>query len=589
MISERLRADLVALLLVVSLGIAGILTPQEAFSGFGRSTFVLLIAIFILAEGLARAGVTEKVGLAILRLSGRGEARLVTVVMLSGAFLSLFMNNVAAAAILLPAATGAARKAGVSPSRLLMPLAFGTLLGGMATLLTTTNIVVSGLLKEHGIRDFDLLDFLPLGLPLIAAGVAYMTFWGRHVLPRTSPSEQMQQRPGPEADLVDLYRLSERLFRARIPAGSVLVGRALSESHFRETYNLSVVAIERGKKVELAPSPGAILQQGDVVLLEGELEAFLRRDIEPHLEILPPREWQERDLESATVVAVEAMLSPRSSLIGRSLREAHFRVKYGMSVLAVWRAGRRLLEDLTDLKLQFGDALFLQGPRERLGVLRTEPDLILLTHGSEESPPVPGRGWLALGLLLSTLACAALNPDGLGETMLAGALAMILARILTMDQAYASIEWKSVFLVAAMLPVGTAVTKSGLAAIVGGWFSTVAASAGLTAVVAGLVLMSVLLSQAMHGAAAAAIMAPLAIEAAGRIGAQPRPLAMAVALATSMTFLTPFGHPVNVMVMAPGGYRIRDFLRVGLPLALILIVLLIALLPLVWSLRVGGV
>ncbi|PYT08313.1 MAG: SLC13 family permease [Acidobacteria bacterium] len=583
MMSERLRADIVALLVVIAFSATGILTAQEAFSGFSRSTFITLIAIFILAEGLQRTGVAEQAGNLLLRLCGPSEGRLVTAVMISAALLSLFMNNLAAATLLLPAASGAARKAGVSSARVLMPLAFGTILGGMATLLTTTNIVVSSLLRSQGYSGYGLLDFAPLGLPLMAAGVLYMSVWGRRLLPSESPSESAAAIAA-EADLVTLYRLGERLFRARVPSGSRLIGRPLSKSRFREIYGLNVVAIERAGGTTLAPAPETVFKQGDIVLLEGNLEEFRRRDIPPFLEILPSREWQERDLESPTTVVVEAMLSPRSTLIGRTLRESQFREKFGMSVLAIWRADQQLRTELADRPLEFGDGLLLQGPRQRLRVLRTERDLILLSPDVEEAALVAGRGWLAVGILALTLMLAALNPDSLGEIMLAGALGMVLGKVLTMDEAYTAIDWKSVFLVAGMLPVGTALSKSGTAGLLVGKVMGLQALAGPVAILGGLTLLAVLLTQTMHGAAAAAIVAPLAIEAALRSGAQPRAMAMGVALASSMAFLTPLGHPVNIMVMAPGGYRFRDFFRIGLPLTLILLVLLLALLPLVWPL-----
>jgi di/tricarboxylate transporter len=510
--------------------------------------------------------------------------------MLAGAFLSLFMNNIAAMAVLLPAVSGAARKAGVNPSRLLIPLAFSTLLGGMATLLTTSNIVVSSLLKDQGLAGFGLLDFAPVGLPLVAAGIAFMALWGRHLLPARSPAERLQaiQRAEGEEDLVQTYRLSERLFRARIPAGSYLIGKPLARSTFREIYNLNVVAIEREGRTILCPTPDAILQEGDTVLLEGRLEDFKRKDVEPYLEILPPKEWHERDLEAPAIAVVEAVLAPRSRLIGQTLRQAHFREKYGMTVLGIWRGDRPIRTGLSDLPLQFGDALLLQGPRDRLRVLQAEPDLIISGEGLEEAEgvplPVPGRSWLALGIMILTLLGAALSRPAVGEIMLGGALAMILVGALTMDQAYRAIDWKTVFLVAGVLPLGLALVKTGAASALASGLSSILGPAGPLALLAGLVSLTFLLSQAINGAAVAAVIAPVAIQAAQQCGANPRALAMGVALATSMAFLTPLGHPVNMLVMGLGGYRVRDYTKVGLPLALLLLGLMLLFLPLFWPL-----
>ncbi len=581
LLSERLRSDLVALLVVVALGLSGVLTPQEAFSGFSRSAVVTILAIFILTEGLRRSGVTDQVGGFLLRLGGKEEGRLVAVVMLAGAFFSLFMNNIAAASVLLPAVTGVARKAQTGLSRLLLPLALGTILGGMATLLTTTNIVVSSLLREQEIPGYGLLDFLPLGLPIVAIGVAYMVLWGRHLLP-TQLLPERDSALSRQSDLVEVYRLGERLFRARVPAGSYLIGRPLAQSTFRERYNLAVVALERGGKVLLSPSPDTLFQEGDIVLLEGKVEEFRRQDVPPYLEILPPRPWREEDLESPEVAVVEAVLAPRSTLIGQTLRSAHFREKYGMSVLAIWRAGRPIRTSLGDLPLQFGDALLLQGPRRNLPLLRGEPDLVLLGEEEEAVPlrrPVP-----ALAIMVATLVLVALFPSLIGELMLGGALLMVLVGILTMDQAYRSIEWKSVFLIAGMLPLGTAMTKTGAASLLAGHIVAWLGPAGSWALLAGFFFLGTLLTQVMNGPAVASVVAPMAIRAALAIGANPRSLAMAVALSTSMAFLTPLGHPVNVLVMGLAGYRFRDYLRVGLPLTLLLSALILLLLPVLWPL-----
>jgi di/tricarboxylate transporter len=431
------------------------------------------------------------------------------------------------------------------------------------------------------------MDFLPLGLPIIAAGVIYLAVWGRHLLPQHSAADRERARRRSEKDLLDVYRLGERLFRARVPAGSSLIDRPLGQSTLRETYGISVVAIERGGQVVLSPPPAAVIQQDDILLFEGNLEDFRRRDVEPYLEILPSRDWRAPDLESSTVVVVEAMLAPRSALIGQTLRAAHFREKYGMTVLAIWRAGEQIRTGLTDVTLQFGDALLLQGQRDRLPVLRDEPDLLVLTR-EEETELVPGKGPLAIAIMAVTLIFAALHPAAVGEIMLGGALAMALTGILTMDQAYQAVEWRSVFIVAGMLPMGIAMTKTGAAASAATGLLDVLGSAGPLALLAGLVLIGMLLTQAMNGAAAAIVLAPIAIQAAQRLGLDPRALAMGVALSTSMAFLTPLGHPVNILVMGTGGYRFGDFVKVGAPLTLLVFALILLLLPVFWPLTQAG-
>lgn len=583
-LSERIRVDLVALLMVVALAGSGILTPEEAFSGFSRSAVIAIISIFILADGLTRAGLTEWAGNLLLRLAGESENRLIVMVMIGGAFLSMFMNTIAAAAVLLQGVIGAARKAGLHPGRLLMPLAFGTLLGGMATLLTSTNIVVSSILREQGLKGFGLLDFAPMGLPMVAVGVTYMAIWGRRLIP-THTGDRLATPPSRPDDLADLYHLQDRLFRARIPAGSYLIGRPLSESTFREIYNLQVVGLEREGNLTLMLPPSLVFRQGDVVLLEGRLEEFEEMDREPYLQILPQRSWREQDLESPDAVMVEAVLSPRSGLVGSSLKQAHFRDKYDMSVLAIWRDQRPIRTGINELPLQFGDALLMVGPPKALPILQSEPDLIVLANGKSHAPLSRLKRGLAAAIMLLTLVLAALRPELLGEILLGGALAMVLVGMLSMDQAYDAIDWRSVFLVAGVLPMGVAMTKTGAAAMLANWvFGLLGASSGV-ALVAGMFILATLLSQAMAGVAVGAILAPIAIHAAAQAGYDPRSLAMAVALGTSMAFLTPLGHPVNILVMAPGGYRFGDYIKVGLPLSILLLILVVLLLPVIWPLR----
>lgn len=583
--TDKIPADLVALLVVVALGVTGVLTPAEAFSGFSRSAVITILAIFILAEALRRSGVTEQVGNILLKVAGKSEFRLIVAVMIAGAFLSLFMNNLAAAAVLLPAVSGAARKAEVNISRILIPLAFGTILGGMATLLTTSNIVLSSLLNDNNIEGFSLVDFMPVGIPLVVVGILYVAFVGRKFLPGDSPVERTAAPSSrrQREDLVETYHLDENLFRARVPENSFLDGKTIAECTLREDFRVSIVAIERDGKRLLSISPDTIINEGDTLILEGSEEDFRQRDVEPYMEFLSPQEWHEQDFQSRAVDVVEAMLSPRSRLIDQTLRSAHFREKYGMTVLAIWRRDEEIFVDMADLPLQFGDALLLQGPREKLEVLRDDPDLIVLMQKDDGAITVPGKGRAALMIVIATLILAIIFPDLTGAIMLGGALAMMLTGILSTEQAYSAIGWKTVFLVAGILPMGIALTKTNAAALMGEGVISVLGPLGPIALLAGLFLVTMFLVQAINGAAVAAIVGPIAIKVAEQVDANPRALVMGVALATSMAFITPLGHPVNLLVMSPGGYNFRDFMKIGLPLTIILFIVVMIILPLVWQ------
>jgi di/tricarboxylate transporter len=583
LITDRIRSDLVALLAMVILGVTGVLTIQETFSGFSRSAVITILAVFILAEGLQRTGVTDQVGKWLVRVAGQKEASLASVVMVSGAFLSLFMNNIAAAAVLLPAVSGAARKVKVNPSRLLMPLAFGTIVGGMATLLTTSNILVSSLLRDQGIPGYGVLDFLPLGIPIVVVGILYMSLLGRRWLPAQPPIQRMLSDP--ESGLADIYRLGERFFRVQLMPGSRLSGVSLEASGLRELYNLSVVAIQSNGRWDYVLQPGRVLKTGDVLMVEGRQDELNRKFTGELFKVLPPVKWNLDDLDASDITLVEMVLAPRSRLIGQTLREVHFREKYKMSVLGVWRAGRPIRTGLSDLPLQFGDALLLQGPGEQVPLLQTDPEIIVFTGPSEKIVRNRRKTVPALIVMGVTLALAIGFPAYIGEIMLGGALVMVLIGALTMDQAYQAIDWKSIFLVAGMLPLGIAMSKTGAAANLVDAITATVGPAGPWALMVGGGGGGVLLTQVMSSAVVAAILVPITIELAQHVGADPRSMSMGIAMVISMNFIIPVSHPVNVLVMGPGGYRSRDFVRVGLPLTVILFVLVILLLPVFWPLK----
>ncbi|HSB02415.1 MAG TPA: SLC13 family permease, partial [Anaerolineales bacterium] len=337
-IKNVFRPDIIALMLLLSLGLTGILTPREAFSGFSRSAVVIMFSAFMLAEGLRRSGVTERMAFFIVRLFGKGERRLIFGVMAAAAVLSLFMNNVASASLLFPALSGVARRSKVSLSRLLMPLAFGTLLGGMATLLTSTNIVVSGLLRDAGLGGFGLLDFATIGLPLAVIGIIFITLVGYKFLPSKSPAQRIEV-DNETSELFEAYQLSERLVRSRVRPGGTLDGKTLESSGLREQYHLNVIAVQRRKRT-LSIEAQTTLPGNDVLLIVARPEDTLLESLDEMLEILPPGPWQEDYLSTPNLILIELAIAPRSPLAGQTLQEIRFKQKFGARVLAIWRRGR---------------------------------------------------------------------------------------------------------------------------------------------------------------------------------------------------------------------------------------------------------
>jgi di/tricarboxylate transporter len=582
LVRNILRPDIVALMLLLSLGLTGILTPQEAFSGFSRSAVVIMFSAYILAEGLRRTGITEHMGSFIVRLFGKGERRMIFGIMVAAATFSLFMNNIAAASLLFPALSGVARRSRISPARLLMPLAFGTILGGMATLLTSTNIVVSGLLRDAKLPGFGLLDFVPVGLPVALAGILFMALIGYKILPAQSPAQKISQ-DRESGELLNSYQLNERFVRVRVPEDGILCGKPLDVSQLREKYHLNVVAALRGKRT-LPIAATTVLRGGDNLLIVGRPEDTEPDLLQHVLEIQPLGSWEEDYLSTPNMILIEAAIAPRSSLAGQTLQELRFEQKFNAKVLAIWREGRSIRTRFADLPLRFGDGLLLQGTKKSLDLLQTEPGLILLAEPVQPAR-ITWRTWVSALIMAMTLGLAAAFPTLIAEIMLSGAIGMILIGALTMDNVYRSMEWRSLFLVGGMLPLGVALTKTGGAALLANSILRSVDGRGDFALLFVLVISTVLLTQVINGVAAVTVLAPIAISAAQKVGMDPRTVALGVALASSMAFMSPLGHSVNIMVMGAGGYTFRDYARVGIPLTFFLLILLLVLLPVIMPLR----
>lgn len=581
LISGRLRADITALLTLIVLALTGLVSAQEAFASFGRSAVIIILSIFIITNALERTGVTRVIGDRLLRLAGKTEARLVPVIMLAGAGLSLVMNNIAAGAVLLPALIGITRQTDLKPSKLLMPLAFATMLGGMATLLTTSNILVSNALRESGLEGFSLFSFAPIGVPVIIVGILYMTLIGRHMLPDTNPAGQMRAAPNP-AELVAMYGLKEGVCQIYVRAGSSMGGVSVASGGWSEKLGLTVIGISRGGEIILSPGKTFEVLEGDVVLAGGQIDD----DGLGYYGLVRTTDstW-EGNFASDEIDLVEVILAPRSEFAKKTLREINFREHYGVTVLSIWRDGAILRDALGDIPLKLGDALLVQGPRAKIKLLRTEPNLLVLDEGDDVPTMQPRKGPMAAVIVVAALTLATLNLLPVAEAFFAAALALVLTNCITMDEAYKAIEWRAIFLIAGFLPLGIALESTGAAAYVGQWLVASLGKFGAPALAGGLFLVTALALQVVGNVGSAVIFAPIAISAAQQMGSDPRGFAMAVALGTSMAFLIPTAHPVNVMMMGPGGYTVKDYARVGLPLTVILFVVVVVGLVLFWNIR----
>jgi di/tricarboxylate transporter len=766
LVTEWIPMEVTALLALGTVALTGLVEPAEALSGFSNPAVVTVWAVFILSGGLTLTGVANIIGGFVRRIAGSGEVSLTVVIMASAGLMSAVMNNVAVSALMLPVVMGLAQQTGTPPSRLLLPLAYGCLLGGLTTQIgTPPNILVTDALRDNGLEPFGFFDFTPIGLVIMLVGTAFMALVGRRLLPRR---DVVKESSGAKRDLSSHYGLQKHLFHVRIPADSTLVGKSLGDSRLRSALGLNVIGITRANKTLLVPGAAEALRAGDLLTVEGQSEPLLEADNWNRLAIekepvdiakillsgemaavecllspaskfvgetlttldfrgrfgafvlallrgpvvrrvdihhvplqegdrllvlgardnleklaktnaadrfrrvsaeelvtvfklrsrlqsmrIPPDstlvgqtleqsrlgaamgmrvlsvmrrdgevvlpdpneelgaddrlivECREQDLilleglrglevERRTTPRLEtlavgdtglaeAILSPETALLGKSLRQLAFREKYGLSVLAVWRKGEALFSELADLPLRFGDALLLFGPRSKLQMLGREPDFIVLREVVQEITH-PGKARVSLLILTGVLVPVFLGWVPIYIAAVIGAALMVVTHCLTMEEAYRQIEWKAVFLIAGMLPLGTALDQTGAAKLIAESVVGLVGAHGPAAVLTGLVALTFTATCFIPTAALVVLMAPIAFSTSAEMGLSPHALLMSIAMAASSSFMTPIAHPANILVMGPGGYRFTDYLKVGGLLTLVVFGVIIAVIPLLWPL-----
>jgi len=573
-VSERLRVDLVAMLVLITLSLTGLVTTEEAFSGFASPAVITVWSVYIVSGALFRSGVADSLARFMLRIAGENYVRILVVIMVTVGVMSSFMNNIGAVAILLPAVVSVARRINVAPSKLLIPMAFTSLLGGKMTLIgTPPNILATSIMETYGgLEPFQFFDFAPMGAIVLLTGILYFVFIGRHLLPERTPG----------GDLSQVYQIREYLSEVRIKDSSPLHATTLAETRLGEAYDLTVLQIRRVDQAPLNARPDLKLRAGDVLLVEGPSDNLLRASEALSLEALA--EWKFEDFNEKSGTShemIDITLAPRSSLQGKTLKQINFRAQFGLNVLAIQHGGESRVSQIADIPLDFGDTLLVRGPKNRIDVLRRDSQFLML-----ETPPIESRRLnkapLAVLILLGVLIAVSTRLLHVSTAMLIGAMLMVLTNVINMDEAFQAIEWKSVFLIAGMLPMGIAMQTSGTALflaegiidLVGGW--------GPLAVLMGIFLMTALTTEVMSNAAATVLVTPIAIDAARSLGANPQTFVMAVVIAAATSFLMPIGHQANVLVFGPGGYRFFDYTKVGVWLNVIIFIIVTITLPMIW-------
>jgi di/tricarboxylate transporter len=572
--TEKLRVDLVALLVLLAVGLFRLIDPDEVFDGFSNSAVITVWAVYIVSGGLFKTGVADTLGRGILRLGSKKEPRLIATIMVTCGVISAFMNNVGATAMLMPALVGISRRTKIAVSKLLIPLSFSSLLGGAMTLIgTPANILAMGILAERGLPTIGFFGFAPMGIVLLTTGVLYMAFVGRHLLPVREGTQGRQ----------DVYRLREYVSETRVLTKSPLAGKTLLESGLGRDYDLTVLGLERDGECLDRIGRDTLIQKDDLLTLEGSPDGLMEARAALGLTSEAEQRLDIERLEPGNVQLIEATLAPNTSLVGRTLRGVRFRDRYGFTALAIWRHGEAITEKLRDVPLHFGDALLLQGPQHRVRELQEGKDFLVLEPLEVEQlrrnkAPIAVAA-LALAILLVVFADLHIS-----LAMVIAAVLMVLTGCLSIEEAHESIDWRTVFLVAGMLPLGMAMEATGAAQYLADIIVGALGDYGATALLAGVYLLAALITQAMSNAAAIVLIVPIAVNTALALGASHLTFTMAVVIGAATSFLSPVGHKANVLVLGPGGYRFFDYARVGALLTLALLIVSMIFLPLFWPL-----
>jgi di/tricarboxylate transporter len=568
-ISEKYPIDFVALLVLGTLLMLGLITPQEGISGFSNPATVTVAAMFILSRGLQKTGATAVVGQLMVRF-GRSYLTALVVIMGTITVLSAFVNNTAAVAVFIPLVMVVANRRKIAASRLLIPLSYASQFGGVCTLIgTSTNLLVSSISDQAGYGAFSMFEFSRMGLILFVTGVLFFLLFGRWLLPERKAQE-----------LAVTYQLGEYITELRVAANSPLVGKSVLESRLGEDHDVTVLRLLHVTKAVWAPLRQAV-QGGDVLLVRGRIRELMRLRDSAKLELNVEFKLRDETLQTEDLRLVQALVAPGSDLIGNTLKELDFRNRYKALVLAIQRRGEPIRDKLNSVRLRLGDAVLIQAHEAQITNLRNDKNFIVL----DEVPGVALRhkAPLVLGILAAVVGLAAFDVLPILVTALLGCLAMVLTRCLRLEEAYHAINWHVIFLLAGILPLGIAMQKSGAAGFIAGRAVGMVGEMGPVAVLAVVYLMTSVMTDTMSNNAAAVLLAPIAISTAEQIGVDPRPFLMAITFAASTGFSTPVGYQTNTMIYNPGGYRYTDFLRTGVPLSILFWIMSVIFIPRFWS------
>ena len=602
-VNGKIRSDLVALCALVALLVCQILTPEEALSGFSNSVVIMMIGLFVVGGAIFQTGLAKMISSKILRLAGKSETRLFLLVILVTSAIGAFVSNTGTVALMLPIVVSLAASANVSPSRFLMPLAFASSMGGMMTLIgTPPNLVINDALVSAGLEGLSFFSFLPVGLVCVAVGILVLMPLSKIFL---SGKKKKNAGTGGKSlqQLVKEYGLASNLFRVEVCSDSTVIGKSIIELDIRRKFGLNIMEIRRGdssryrflKTITQLTSPETTLENGDILYVSGNFDEVRRFAGECSLDILDGHHTEEavkvqegNSLDFYEIGIAEIIIVPTSGLINKSIKDIDLRGKFNINVLGIRRKGEYLLHDLGDIKVHGGDVMLVQGSWANIARLNKEDaDWVVLGQPLAEAAKVtldykaPVAGVIML-LMVAMMVFDFIPVEPVTAVMIAAILMVLTGCIRNVEAAYKTINWESVVLIAAMMPMSLALEKTGASAWISNTLVQGLGSYGPIALMAGIYFTTSLMTMFISNTATAVLLAPIAMQSAAQMGISPVPLLFAVAVGASMCFASPFSTPPNALVMPAGQYKFMDYIKVGLPLQIIMGIVMVFVLPLLF-------
>ncbi|MFC1914859.1 SLC13 family permease [Chloroflexota bacterium] len=569
-ISGKLRADLIAICTLIALVVLRLITPEQSLTGFANQATITIGAMFIVSMGLVRTGMVQWVAYHIDRLAGKGELQLMVVLCTLTAILSAFLVNTATVAIFIPVVIALTRSRKIPASRMLIPLSFASQFGGVCTIIgSSTNLLVNGIGITRGLRPFGFFEFAALGLVMVVVGIMYLLVTSRWLLPK---------RKGEDTQ-VDKYRLADYTAELQVLGNSPLIGKTWKEGGLSRKTKVDLSNLMRAGESVVRPKITQI-RPGDLLILKGHIEQIIELENKYDLELIKNAKFIEQE-RSHELQLIEALIPPNSNLIGKTLQGANFFRRYKHPILAIQRRGKTLKDRLADIKLIGGDTLLLHGHKDDvLGLMNSAN--VIVTNDLSGFHFRKDKAITAVMVMLTIVVLSVFNITPIMVAAIIGAAGMVLTRCITIEETYNAIDWKIIFLLGGIIPLGIAIEQSGVLSFLSDNALQTLLGYGPVVLLAATYIVVALLTEGISNNAAAAIMAPIVIGLASSMNVDPRPFLVAVTFAASTSFATPIGYQTNTMVYSPGGYRFTDFSRIGVPLILIFWILAILLIPLIW-------